>query len=97
MTSWLTLQEYSIQKGISVSTLRRKIKNRELLDYKFSNGRYLLRSHEASPFEQELKQKTTELESLKRDYEDLLSLVNFLETEKKDLLKYIEQKIPPSL
>ena len=99
--SWLTLQEYSIQTGISVSTLRRKIKNREFLNCKISNGRYLLKLNKKqalidpkplktnSSFKQELQKKYTELKFLKRDYEDLLSLVHLLETEKRDLLKYI--------
>ena len=116
--SWLTLQEYSIQTGISVSTLRRKIKNKEFLNCKISNGRYLLKlktrpSNPASPtslrnynsplhkssslntktpplsLRQKLHEKSQELEFLKRDHEDLLSLVHFLEQEKKDLLKQI--------
>jgi len=84
MTSWLTLQDYSIKKGLSVSTLRRKIKNKEI-KYRLENGRYLLKaetevetakSYEENPYKKEL-------ERLHNDKEDLLNLINFLESEKR--------------
>ena len=93
MTSWLTLQEYSIQNGISVSTLRRKIKNSEL-KYKLENGKYLIeaslkRKEEIKLSENELfhekEKELKELKTLKADKEDLLSLVSFLENEKQEL------------
>ena len=103
MSAWLSLQEYSYQKGISVSTLRRKIKNEEL-EYRLENGRYFLnadpqkekgsyqKAKEKSFFQKELEKKEQELLSLKHEYEDLMILVHYLETEKQELLKYIENE-----
>ena len=39
---WLTLMEYSAKFRVSLSTLRRRIKAGEI-EYKFSDGKYLLR------------------------------------------------------
>ena len=93
MTSWLTLPEYSIKKGISISTLRRKIKNSEL-EYSFKNGRYLIKTKLESQEEENPSKKradsffSKELKNLKADKEDLLSLVSLLESEKKELEKH---------
>ena len=43
MSSWLTLQEYSNKLGLSISTLRRKIKGKDI-EYTFKNGKYLLKA-----------------------------------------------------
>ena len=89
MTSWLTLQDYSIKKGVSVSTLRRKIKNSEL-EYRLQNGRYLLKANleEGTPNSKKTEENPYKLKKLNRDKEDLLSLVSLLETEKKELEKH---------
>lgn len=90
MTHWLTLQEYSIEKGLSISTLRRKIKNNEL-EYKLENGRYLLKSlserDSSLSYEEELKQIKENLKNLKNNNKDLLHLVYLLEADKAELLK----------
>ncbi|MCO5142417.1 MAG: hypothetical protein M9962_04935 [Oligoflexia bacterium] len=39
---WLPLTEYALRSGISISTLRRKIKS-NTIDYKMEEGRYLVR------------------------------------------------------
>lgn len=97
MTSWLTLQDYSIKKGLSVSTLRRKIKNSEL-EYRLENGRYLLKASLENPKEETNSKTQTnhsvskQLKDLKADKEDLLSLVALLEEEKKELLKRLEER-----
>ena len=101
-SSWLTLQEYSNKQGLSISTLRRKIKGREI-EYTFKNGRYLLKapSKEESPqsinelktyYQNLLSQKEKDIQKLKGDCEDLLHLVDFLEKEKIQLLKYLEHQ-----
>lgn len=87
MSSWLTLQEYSNRQGISISTLRRKIK-REKIDFVKKNGRYLLKAPPLLskeelkiPCPELLSQKSEELKKLKEEREDLLVLLNFLERE----------------
>ena len=45
--TWLPLTEYALRSGISISTLRRKIKSNGI-DYRMEEGRYLIRSDEMS-------------------------------------------------
>jgi hypothetical protein len=40
---WLPLTEYALRSGMSISTLRRKIKS-NTIEYKMEEGRYLIRS-----------------------------------------------------
>lgn len=100
MTSWLTLQEYSNKQGVSISTLRRKIKGREI-EYTFKNGRYLLKipvKQENPNFLKEIKfhyekllnQKEANIQKLKEEREDLLSLLDFLEKEKSRLINELK-------
>jgi len=100
MVSWLTLQEYSNKQGLSISTLRRKIKGREI-EYTFKNGRYLLKAPEElkNPnstkelqdyYQKLLNEKEEDIRKLKEDREDLLHLVDLLENEKSELLSYID-------
>jgi hypothetical protein len=44
--SWLPIAEYAMRTGISISTLRRKIKA-DAISYRMEEGRYLLRSNPA--------------------------------------------------
>lgn len=44
---WLPLTEYALRSGMSISTLRRKIKS-NTIEYKMEEGRYLIRSDELS-------------------------------------------------
>ncbi|MCY4321829.1 MAG: hypothetical protein OXC37_05475 [Bdellovibrionaceae bacterium] len=101
MSPWLTLQEYSYHKGISISTLRRKIKNEEI-SYKLKNGRYFLKSDmndfsqrnsQNDYYKQRLQETEQKLSDLKNNHEDLINLVSYLEMEKKELLQYIENNL----
>ena len=42
---WLPLTEYALRSGMSISTLRRKIKSNNI-EYKMEDGRYLIRLDE---------------------------------------------------
>lgn len=44
---WLPITEYSVKSGVSLSTIRRKIKSNSI-QYKIDKGRYLLLFKEAS-------------------------------------------------
>ncbi len=101
MADWLTLQEYSNQQGVSISTLRRKIKGGEIKS-RIQNGRYLLKvpypledslpKNELKAYYQKLLcQKDKELKKLKEDREDLIHLLDFLEEEKTDLLNLLNK------
>ncbi len=94
---WLTLQEYSNKYKVSISTLRRRIKAREI-EYTFNNGRYLIRASFENSFQEKsdntsfkelknlyqalLDDKDREINHLKTEIEDLNQLVQFLEQEK---------------
>lgn len=41
MSNWLPITEYSLRKGISVSTIRRKIKSKSI-KHKIENGKYFI-------------------------------------------------------
>jgi len=43
--TWLPLTEYALRSGVSISTLRRKIKS-NTIDFKMEEGRYLIRADE---------------------------------------------------
>ena len=100
MSPWLSLQEYSYHKGISISTLRRKIKNEDIV-YKLKNGRYFLKADlneklgekEKNYYKKLLEKKEKELLDLKYYHEDIMNLVHYLEMEKRELLKYIENEL----
>ena len=65
---WLSINEYSRYKDISISTTRRHIKN-NIIRYKEENGKYfiLINSIEKLKFreEEELMKKNIEIEELK--------------------------------
>lgn len=44
---WLPLTEYALRSGMSISTLRRKIKSNSI-EFKMEEGRYLIRSDDLS-------------------------------------------------
>lgn len=102
MTTWLTLQEYSNKYLVSISTLRRKIKNRDI-EYSFKNGRYFLKSPSKEEdlgsteklkkhYQELLSKKEQDFNEIKENYKDLSYLLMLLEQEKQELLKFIEQK-----
>ena len=96
MSTWLRLQEYSNKYGVSISTLRRKIKCQEI-EYTFKNGRYLLKaSEEESDSIKELKyllkKQEIDIKKLKEDRENLFCLVRLLEKEKVQFLNYLENQ-----
>lgn len=43
MERWIPITQYAIEEGVSVSTLRRKIKTNSI-PFRLDNGRYLIRS-----------------------------------------------------
>jgi hypothetical protein len=44
---WLPITEYALRSGVSISTLRRKIKS-NTIEYRMEEGRYLLRLQEGA-------------------------------------------------
>lgn len=43
---WIPIAQYSVEEGVSISTIRRKIKS-NALDHKMDAGRYLIRSEKS--------------------------------------------------
>ena len=100
MFKWLTLQEYSNKYKVSISTLRRRIKTKEI-KYNFEDGRYFLEDSENNLgikdkdlnsfkdmqvlYKKVLEKKDEEFLKLKNELEDIKQLVRLLEKENKDL------------
>ena len=90
---WLTLQDYSNKYKVSISTLRRRIKSRDL-EYVFKKGRYLVQDAEDNGreslslkelktlYETLLSDKDFQIQELHEAVEDLKNLVLLLEKEK---------------
>ncbi len=82
---WISLLEYAIKKGISLSTLRRHIKANKIL-YRIEQGRYLLWHEETNPTT-DLQLKLSKLEKeLQEAREEIAEL--------KMLIALYEEKIP---
>ncbi len=97
---WLPLMEYAVQKGVSLSTLRRYIKAQKV-EYKLEKGRYFIRNsailepHKIDSSKEgiagltALQEKNRLLESeLHKAYEEISEL--------KMLVDLYENKIPES-
>ena len=106
MPGWMTLQEYSQKYNLSISILKRWIKNCEV-EHVFKEGRYLLPDTPPSIYGEEnslrelkflyqklLKEKELELKGLEEQVEDLKSLVSFLEKEKQDIERILKEAFP---
>jgi len=88
---WLSISEYSQYKNVSISTIRRHIKN-NILKHKEENGKYFIYVHSVEKIqlkeEEELLRAKLELELLKNNLRvlkeensELKMLVNLYETE----------------
>jgi len=74
--TWLPLLEYAVRKGISISTLRRRIKANQI-QYQLRNGRYFIFDHENRPNEDSQER----VAALEEEIADLKTLVNVLESQ----------------
>lgn len=72
---WIQLLEYAFRKGVSISTLRRRIKSKEI-QYQLRNGRYFILDDGSVPLED--RDKT--ISDLEEQVADLKTLVKVLET-----------------
>lgn len=88
---WLSINEYSQYKNVSISTIRRHIKN-NILKHKEENGKYFIYVHSIEKIqlreEEELLRVKLELELLKtnlrvlkEENSELKMLVNLYESE----------------
>ena len=106
MPGWISLQEYSQKYNVSISILKRWIKNCEV-EHIFKEGRYLLSDKPPSSYGEEnslrelkflyqklLKEKEFELKTMEEQVEDLKSLVAFLEKERQDIEKILKEALP---
>lgn len=96
--SWIPLVEFSVQKGISLSTLRRYIKSNKIA-WKLTDGRYLVmddgtfiapRNHAGHLAE--LDPKNSDMESRLKFLEETLMAANEEIAELKTLLAFYEEK-----
>ncbi len=65
--SWLPIIEYSVRTGMSLSTIRRKIKSNKI-SYKLENGKYLILFDEKGPvFENKMTVEVPKREEVVRE------------------------------
>lgn len=89
--TWMTIQEYSNYREVSISTIRRYIKNKQIV-FKKEDGKYLIHVSEIAQkvknesIERKSLESKLEIEELKREInklreenDDLKSLINILE------------------
>lgn len=97
--NWIPLVEFSVQKGISLSTLRRYIKSNKI-PWKLMEGRYLVmddgtfvapRNH-AGHIEQHEHSNTGDMETRMKNLEVTLLAANEEIAELKTLLAFYEEK-----
>ncbi len=93
---WIPLVEFSVQKGISLSTLRRYIKSNKI-PWKLLDGRYLVMDDGtfAVPRNHETKNQhnpTSDVESRLKSLEHALGAANEEITELKMLVAFYEEK-----
>ncbi|MBI2608762.1 MAG: hypothetical protein HYW47_04085 [Deltaproteobacteria bacterium] len=79
--NWVPLQQYSLKKGVSTSTLRRRIKT-EKIKYKLHEGKYYIfcDAEEWADFEKETLNHEALNETLSLTREALQSVVSVSET-----------------
>lgn len=84
--TWIPLLDYALKNGVSLSTLRRHIKNNKVL-YRVENGRYLLwqEGEEICPTSSSEVDKLNQ--DLKKAHEEIAEL--------KTLIALYEEKISP--
>lgn len=101
---WLSINDYSRFKNVSISTIRRHIKN-NILKYKEENGKYFIYFHSSEKVqvreEEELLRAKLEIELLRRQIKDLSEenselrmLVNVYEQVKNNILAEQPPELP---
>lgn len=86
---WLSINDYSRFKGVSISTIRRHIKN-NILKHKEENGKYFIYVHSSDRLKQrkdeenlknmfEVERLKSELKALKEENNELKMLVDLYE------------------
>ena len=101
---WLSINDYSRFKNVSISTIRRHIKN-NILKHKEENGKYFIYFHSSKKVqvreEEELLRAKLEIELLRRQIKELSEenselrmLVNVYEQVKNNLLAELPPELP---
>lgn len=104
---WLSINDYSRYKNVSISTIRRHIKN-NILKYKEENGKYFIyvpsteklrirEEEETLKIKLELELLKTQLRQLKEENNELKMLVEIYEKEKGKAPASHLPELPPEL
>lgn len=86
MSSWLPITEYAVKNRISVSTIRRRIKNKEL-QHKQENGKYFILDEGQSP------DTSTGTNRTKNIYNSVDEVLEFAERSIKEITKLNQEII----
>ena len=76
--NWVPLVKYAVQKGVSISTLRRRIKANEI-KYQLRNGRYFIYDDNSSSAPSDTFESQKIIVALQEQVVDLKTLVQVLE------------------
>lgn len=104
---WLSINDYSRYKNVSISTIRRHIKN-NILKYKEENGKYFIyvpsteklrlrEEEEILKVRLELELLRSQLRQLREENNELKMLVDIYEKESKSESKVNVPELPPEL
>ena len=85
---WLSLNDYSSYRDISISTIRRYIKNNQV-KYKKEKGKYFIFVNQEN-YQKKQDQKENSLLSLKMHSEELKKKIKILEEENNDLKMLVQ-------
>jgi len=91
MSKWLNIKDYASKTGLSISTLRRKIKE-DSIKHKVENNKYFIYSEEAEPEAKEIKNNTNNYkqEDFIKFAEKTISSINKLH---QDLIEEKEKRL----
>ena len=104
---WLSINDYSRYKNVSISTIRRHIKN-NILKHKEENGKYFIyvpstenlrlrEEEEVLKVKLELELLRSQLRQLREENNELKMLVDIYEKESKTQSKIVNSELPPEL
>lgn len=104
---WLSINDYSRYKDVSISTIRRHIKN-NILKYKEENGKYFIyipstdklrlrEEEEVLKIKLETELLRTQIRQLREENNELKMLVELYENEKQSMKRPVSMDLPPEL
>jgi hypothetical protein len=95
MEKWLPVLDYAVNKKVSISTLRRRIKS-QLVEHKLENGRYLIRAEFETDNPEEffaLQQSESSMVVVQNLVSELKKAYGLVLAEKEELIQQLRSEI----